>query len=79
VVVRTPAGAAQYLASALDHAQWASVLGTVAGDDTVLVIARAPDGGADLAETLLRLADRELRASHAPIPGYFRDFLQERS
>jgi transcriptional regulator of arginine metabolism len=58
VVLRTPAGAAQFLASALDHAAWPSILGTVAGDDTVLVIARDPSGGRDLANSLLRLADR---------------------
>jgi transcriptional regulator of arginine metabolism len=58
VVLRTPAGAAQFLASAIDHAAWPSILGTVAGDDTVLVVARDPAGGAGLAGTLLRLADR---------------------
>ena len=58
VVLRTPAGAAQFLASAIDHAAWPSILGTVAGDDTVLVIARDPSGGAELAGALLRLADR---------------------
>ena len=42
VVLRTPAGAAQFLASAIDHAAWPSILGTVAGDDTVLVITRVP-------------------------------------
>jgi transcriptional regulator of arginine metabolism len=58
VVLRTPAGAAQLLASAIDHAGWPGVLGTVGGDDTVLVIARDPAGGEDLAQALLRLADR---------------------
>ncbi len=58
VIVRTPAGAAQYLASVLDHARWPSILGTVAGDDTVLVIARDPAGGDELARSLLRLAER---------------------
>jgi transcriptional regulator of arginine metabolism len=58
VVLRTPAGAAQLLASAIDHAGWPAVLGTVGGDDTVLVIARDPAGGEDLAQALLRLADR---------------------
>jgi transcriptional regulator of arginine metabolism len=57
VVLRTPAGAAQFLASVIDHSAWPSILGTVAGDDTVLVIARDPAGGADLARALLRLAD----------------------
>jgi transcriptional regulator of arginine metabolism len=58
VVLRTPAGAAQFLASVLDHSGWPSILGTVAGDDTVLVIARDPTGGEDLARALLRMADR---------------------
>ena len=59
VVLRTPAGAAQFLASAIDHAGWPSILGTVAGDDTVLVISREPAGGSELAESLLRLAERK--------------------
>jgi len=58
VVLRTPAGAAQFLASVMDHAAWPAILGTVAGDDTVLVIARDPAGGADLAARLLTLAER---------------------
>jgi transcriptional regulator of arginine metabolism len=58
VVLRTPAGAAQFLASAIDHAAWPAVLGTVAGDDTVLVIARDPAGGDALAAEFLSLAER---------------------
>ena len=58
VVLRTPAGGAQLLASALDHAEWPAILGTVAGDDTVLVIARDPAGGGALAQALLRQAER---------------------
>jgi transcriptional regulator of arginine metabolism len=58
VVLRTPAGGAQLLASAIDHAEWTSILGTVAGDDTVLVIARDPAGGEDVARALLHLAER---------------------
>lgn len=57
VVLRTPAGAAQFLASAIDHAAWPAILGTVAGDDTVLVIARDPAGGDALAAEFLSLAD----------------------
>jgi transcriptional regulator of arginine metabolism len=56
VVLRTPAGAAQFLASAIDHASWPAILGTVAGDDTVLVIARNPTGGDDLAAEFRDLA-----------------------
>ena len=58
VVLRTPAGAAQFLASAIDHAAWPAILGTVAGDDTVLVIARDPLGGDALAAEILGLAER---------------------
>ena len=57
VVLRTPPGAAHYLASALDHAETADLLGTIAGDDTVLLICRDPDGGSALAATLLSLAE----------------------
>jgi transcriptional regulator of arginine metabolism len=57
VVLRTPAGAAQFLASAIDHAALPAVLGTVAGDDTVLVISRDPAGGDDLAAEFRRLAE----------------------
>ena len=58
VVLRTPAGAAQFLASVIDHAALPSVLGTVAGDDTVLMIARDPAGGDALAADFLRRATR---------------------
>jgi len=37
---------------------WGSILGTVAGDDTVLVITRDPAGGEQVARALLRLAER---------------------
>lgn len=39
LVLRTPPATANVLASALDHAKWPEVTGTIAGDDTVLVIA----------------------------------------
>ena len=48
-VLRTPPGAAHYLASAIDRACLPEVVGTVAGDDTILVIAREPMTGAQLA------------------------------
>jgi transcriptional regulator of arginine metabolism len=59
VVLRTPPGAAQFLASAFDKAEMPDVLGTIAGDDTVLVIGREPDGGDALARRILALADSE--------------------
>jgi transcriptional regulator of arginine metabolism len=48
-VLRTPPGAAHFVASALDRAALTEVVGTVAGDDTILVIAREPMTGAELA------------------------------
>jgi transcriptional regulator of arginine metabolism len=59
VVLRTPPGAANFLASALDKAELGSVLGTIAGDDTVLVISRDPKGGDALTQRLLGLANGE--------------------
>jgi transcriptional regulator of arginine metabolism len=59
VVIRTPPGAANFLASAMDRAEPADVLGTVAGDDTVVVISRDPAGGGALARRFLALANRE--------------------
>jgi transcriptional regulator of arginine metabolism len=58
IVLRTPAGAAQFLASVIDHAALPAVLGTVAGDDTVLVISREPAGGETLAAEFRALAER---------------------
>lgn len=56
VVLRTPPGAANFLGSAIDKAEMAEILGSIAGDDTVLVISRDPAGGPDLAQRFLTLA-----------------------
>jgi transcriptional regulator of arginine metabolism len=56
VVVRTPPGSAHVVASALDRAGLPGILGTVAGDDTILVVAEDGLGGARLAESLSTLA-----------------------
>jgi transcriptional regulator of arginine metabolism len=56
VVLRTPPGSAHVVASALDRTSVAGVIGTVAGDDTVLVVAAAVDGGAALADRLAEIA-----------------------
>jgi transcriptional regulator of arginine metabolism len=58
VVLRTPPGAAQFFASAIDSAALADVLGTIAGDDTVLVISSDGEGGPAVAEHFLALAER---------------------
>lgn len=59
VVLRTPPGAAQYLASAVDHASRSDILGTIAGDDTVLVITRAADGGSAVAQQFMDMTAKE--------------------
>ncbi|HEY1622303.1 MAG TPA: arginine repressor [Streptosporangiaceae bacterium] len=58
VVLRTPAGAAQFLASVIDHAALPAILGTVAGDDTVLVITSDPTGGDQVAKDFQSAAAR---------------------
>ncbi len=58
VVLRTPPGAAQFLASAIDRAGLPDVIGTIAGDDTILVVAREPTGGRAVARRFLALADQ---------------------
>ena len=57
VVLRTPPGAAQYFGSAIDRVGWESVLGTIAGDDTILLITRSPGGGEQLARDLVRMSE----------------------
>ncbi len=61
VVLRTPPGAAQFLASAFDRAEMPGILGTIAGDDTLLVIGRDPGGGDALVRRFMALA-----GDHAP-------------
>jgi transcriptional regulator of arginine metabolism len=53
-VLRTPSGGAGALAAALDREAWPEVLGTLAGDDTVLIVARSIPARRKLAR---RLAD----------------------
>ncbi|MBC6794396.1 arginine repressor [Corynebacterium macclintockiae] len=55
-VLRTPPGAAQYLASILDRSDVNRVVATIAGDDTVFVLAREPLSGKELGEYFYHLA-----------------------
>lgn len=59
VVLHTPPGAANFLASAIDHTDLTPVLGTVAGDDTIMVIPRAGHTADDVASLLLALSEGE--------------------
>jgi transcriptional regulator of arginine metabolism len=55
-VVRTPPGGAQLLASAIDrnslNGSLKTAIGTIAGDDTVLVVSKTANGGAELAKSI---------------------------
>lgn len=66
LVLRTPAGGAQLLASAVDDAMFPGVLGCIAGDDTVLVITRSQEIASGLAFHLLALADPAQRRTERP-------------
>lgn len=55
-VIHTPPGAAQFLASSLDHADLTQVIGTIAGDDTIILVSKKATGGAQLAKELLAYA-----------------------
>ena len=65
-VVRTPPGGAQLLASAIDRAGLDDVLGTVAGDDTVIVVTRNPTGGDQFAAQLRHLAGARTSMTERP-------------
>jgi transcriptional regulator of arginine metabolism len=56
VVLRTPPGSAHVVASAIDRSGYPGVLGTVAGDDTILLVCAETVGGARVAGELAGLA-----------------------
>jgi transcriptional regulator of arginine metabolism len=56
VILRTPPGCAHVVASALDRSGLQGLMGTVAGDDTLLCVADEETGGAQLADRLRDLA-----------------------
>lgn len=55
LILRTMAGSASPLAEALDHANWPEIVGTIAGDNTVLVVARDAKTSEALRKKLLEL------------------------
>ncbi len=66
VVLRTPPGSAHVVGSALDRSGFPGVIGTVAGDDTVLVVASETSGGAVVADRLAMVAGLEPNRSRRP-------------
>ena len=59
VILRTPPGAASFLASALDHASMEGVLGTIAGDDTIMVITEGARRSREVVERLMSYTRRD--------------------
>ncbi len=57
-VLHTPPGAAHYLAGYLDRAHFDQIVGTVAGDDTIIVVMPTNEAASDFCANLLTLADR---------------------
>lgn len=55
IVLRTPPGGGMMVASAIDEAAWPEILGTIGGDDTILVILRSPDERAMIQQRFLDL------------------------
>jgi transcriptional regulator of arginine metabolism len=62
MVVRTDRGQAQGLAEWIDRAQLAEVAGTIAGDDTILLVCRGSDAAATIEEKLRLMVTGESRA-----------------
>lgn len=69
VLLRTPPGAANFLASGLDRGAVPGLLGTIAGDDTVLAVSVAGDGAPALRERLLALTRVPAPTPASPVPG----------
>lgn len=59
LVVRTLKGAAPTVAAAIDWEEWPEVLGTLAGDDTILVVVRSGEGREIVEERIRRMAGDE--------------------
>ncbi|MFT4245470.1 MAG: arginine repressor [Micrococcaceae bacterium] len=57
-VLRTPPGAAQFLAASIDHSLIPKVIGTIAGDDTVLLVCREDYPGQKVADYLVKLSSK---------------------
>lgn len=56
VVIKTLPGSAQACASAIDSVRWPDILGTIAGDDTIMVVCRAEKIAEGLVDKLNRMA-----------------------
>lgn len=58
IVLHTVRSGAQPIAEAIDQEDFSEVLGTIAGDDTILIVTRSGEARASLTRRLLELAGR---------------------
>ncbi|MDN5980184.1 MAG: hypothetical protein L0H77_08085, partial [Bifidobacterium mongoliense] len=58
IVVHTPSGAAQYVASVIDRQPLDAILGSIAGDDTVMLVCAEDDIARDFSQWMLGVASR---------------------
>lgn len=56
IIIKTPPGEAQGMASAIDQAHWPEIIGTVAGDDTILIIVKPKEATPQVMQRFLELA-----------------------
>jgi transcriptional regulator of arginine metabolism len=58
IVVKTLTGSAQAVAEAIDIEEWPELLGTIAGDDTILIVLRDSDQRGEIIGRIGRIAER---------------------
>ncbi|MDO7786406.1 arginine repressor [Desulforamulus aquiferis] len=56
IIIKTPPGEAQGMASAIDHTHWQEIIGTVAGDDTILIVIKPKEATPSVVQRFLDLA-----------------------
>lgn len=55
IVIKTLPGNAHAVAAVMDHLDWEEIIGTLAGDDTILIICRSKDQAPELVQRFLEL------------------------
>ena len=58
LVLKTLVGGAQPIAVAIDSAGWPEIVGTIGGDDTILIVLRSPDHRETVVSRIEAIADR---------------------
>jgi transcriptional regulator of arginine metabolism len=79
LVLRTDRGQAQGLAEWIDRAQLAEVAGTIAGDDTILLVCRGADAAAAVEARLGAMVGKQMQAASPSRTGKTEDKMEERT